>query len=65
AALCRMDIGVHQLTVEAILNRDRRSVYQALMLDPLTSSVLTIDQIEAVVDELVEMQQEYLGEYLS
>ena len=64
AAMCQMDISVHQLAVEAILERDRRRVYWALMMDPLTHSRLTIDQIEAVVDELVDGQQEYLGEYL-
>ena len=64
AALCRMEIHVHQLAVEAVLERDRRKVYQALMMDPLTHSVLTLDQIEAVVDELIAGQQEWLGEVL-
>ena len=64
AAMCRMEIHVHQLAVEAILERDRRKVYQALMMDPLTHSVMTIDQMEALVDELIAGQQEWLGEYL-
>ena len=64
AAMCRMEINVHQLAVEAILERDRRKVYQALMMDPLTHSVMTIDEIESMVDELVEGQEEWLGEYL-
>jgi len=64
AALCRMEIHVHQLAVEAILERDRTRVYQALMMDPLTHSVMTIDQMESLVDELIAGQQEWLGEYL-
>ena len=64
AALCRMEINVHQLAVEAILERDRRKVYQALMMDPLTHSVMTIDQMEQLVDELIAGQQEWLGEHL-
>lgn len=64
AALCQMNINVHQLAVEAILNKDRRYVYWALMADPATHSQLTIDQMEQVVDELIAMQEEYLGEYL-
>ena len=64
AAMCQMNISVHQLAVEAILERDRRRVYWSLMMDPLTHSRLTIDQIEAVVDELVNGQQDYLGAYL-
>lgn len=64
ANMCQMDINVHQLAVEAILNKSRRSVYHALMMDPSTHSVLTIDEIEAVVDELVEKQKPYLGKHL-
>ena len=64
AALCRMEIHGHQLAVEAILERDRRKVYHALMMDPLTHSVMTIDQMESLVDELIAGQQEWLGEYL-
>ncbi|NOZ22558.1 MAG: alpha-galactosidase [Planctomycetes bacterium] len=64
AALCMMNIHVHQLAVEAILKKSRRSVYWALMMDPLTHSVLTIDQIEEVVDTLVARQPEYLGKHL-
>ena len=64
AAMCNMNINVHKLTVEAILKKDRRYVYWALMMDPLTHSVLNLDQIETVVDELIDRQQEYLGEYL-
>jgi len=64
AALCTSNLLVHQLAVEAILEKSRRKVYQALMMDPLTSSLLTLDQIEAVVDELVERQPEYLGKWL-
>ena len=64
AAMCRMDINVHQLAVEAILKRSRKSVYWALMMDPLTHSVLTIDQIEEVVDTLIDGQPNYLGKIL-
>jgi len=64
AAMCTMEIHVHQLAVEAILERDRHKVYQALMMDPLTHSVMTIDQVESLVDELIAGQQEWLGQYL-
>ena len=64
AALCTMEIHVHQLAVEAILERSRRKVYQALMMDPLTHSVMTLDDIEAMVDELVDGQRRWLGRWL-
>ncbi|OPZ22996.1 MAG: Alpha-galactosidase [candidate division BRC1 bacterium ADurb.BinA364] len=64
AALNTMEINVHQLAVEAILKRSRRAVVHALMMDPLTHSMMTIDQMEDVVDTLVEKQKAYLGKYL-
>lgn len=64
AALCTTNILVHQQAVEAILLKSRRKVYQALMLDPLTHTKLDLDQIEAIVDELVDKQKSYLGKYL-
>ncbi|MGE5549682.1 MAG: alpha-galactosidase [Bacteroidota bacterium] len=64
AALCRSNINVHQLAVEAVLNKDRKSVYWALMMDPATHSVLTLDQMQEVADALIAKHQEYLGEYI-
>jgi len=61
AGLCRMDISVHQLAVEAVLESDRTKVVQALMMDPLTHSRLTLDDMQRVTDELISEQQEYLG----
>ncbi len=64
AALNAMEINVHQLAVEGMLKRDRRYIYWALMMDPLTHSALDIDQMEHVVDELIEVHSEYLKGYL-
>ncbi len=64
AALCTTNILVHQQAVEAILTKSRRKVLYALMLDPLTHTKLDLDQMEAIVDELVDKQKEYLGKYL-
>lgn len=64
AALCSMEIAGHRLALEAILEADRRKVYQALMMDPLTHSVMDIDEMEQLVDELIAGQEEWLGKYL-
>ena len=63
AALCQMNVHVHQLAVEAFLEKDIRKVCLALMMDPLTHSRLTIDEIEDVVYGLIRQQQSYLGKY--
>jgi alpha-galactosidase len=54
AALNRTNINVQLLTIEAALSRSREAVYQAAMLDPHTASELTLDQIRALCDELLE-----------
>lgn len=53
AALDRTNINVQELTVLAALEGNREYVYQAAMLDPHTSSVLSLDEIVAMVDELI------------
>ena len=54
AALNRTMVGVADLTVQAVLEGRRDHVYQAVMLDPNAGATLTIAQIHAMVDELIE-----------
>ena len=54
AAYNRTNINVHLLTIEAVLQLRRDRIYQAAMLDPHTSSQLTIDQIRSLCDDLIE-----------
>ena len=64
AALMRTNVNVQELVVEAILQQKREHVYHAAMLDPHTASVLDIEQIYAMVDELLIAHKPYLPEYL-
>ncbi|TVR90922.1 MAG: alpha-glucosidase/alpha-galactosidase [Trueperaceae bacterium] len=52
-ALMRTNVNVQELTVAAILQGKREHVYHAAMLDPHTSSELTLDAIHALVDDLL------------
>jgi alpha-galactosidase len=54
AALMQTNINVQALTVEAALTHKREHVYHAAMLDPHTAAELSLDQIVALVDELLE-----------
>ena len=63
AALNQTNINVQLLTIEAAIQRSRQLVYNAAMLDPHTGSELSLDDIQAMVDELLEAEKEYLGEY--
>lgn len=63
AALNRTNINVQLLTIEAALTRKKEHVYQAAMLDPHTSSELSIDDIVSLCDELFEAHRDWLPEY--
>lgn len=54
AALNRTNINVQLLTIEAALTGKRDAVYHAAMLDPHTGSELTLDEIRALCDDLID-----------
>jgi alpha-galactosidase len=63
AALMQTNINVQSLTVEAALTQKREHIYHAAMLDPHTAAELSIDQIYAMVDELIAAHGSYLPAY--
>lgn len=63
AALMQTNINVQALTVEAALTRKREYIYHAAMLDPHTAAELTLDQIWAMVDELIAAHGAWLPAY--
>ncbi|HYN88554.1 MAG TPA: alpha-glucosidase/alpha-galactosidase [Ardenticatenaceae bacterium] len=63
AALMQTNVNVQGLTVEAALTGKREHNYHAAMLDPHTAAELDLDQIWALVDELVEAHGEWLPVY--
>ncbi len=52
AAVTRTNVNVQELAVQAALSGERAHVYHAVMLDPLTSGLLALDQIRAMTNEL-------------
>ncbi len=65
AALCQSNINVQDLTVAAALTKRREHIYHAVMLDPHTATVLTLDKIWAMCDELIAEHQKHglLGDF--
>lgn len=57
AAICRSNINVQELTVEAALTGKREHIYHAVMMDPNTAATLTLDKIWAMCDDLIEAHQ--------
>lgn len=59
ASLCRTNINVQELTVEAALTNKREHIYHAVMLDPHAATVLTLDKVWEMCDELIAAHQKH------
>lgn len=63
AAMNMTNINVQLMTIEAAVTKKKDAIYQAAMLDPHTSSELSIDDIVKMCDELIEAHGDYLPKY--
>ena len=63
AALNRTNINVQLMTIEAARTLKKEHIYQAVMLDPHTSAELSIDDIVAMCDDLIEAHGNWLPKF--
>jgi len=63
AGLMRTNINVQELTVRALMDEKREHLYHAAMLDPHTAAELDLDQIWALVDDLLAAHGEMIPEW--
>ncbi|MDU4889720.1 MAG: alpha-glucosidase/alpha-galactosidase [Clostridium sp.] len=63
AAMNMTNINPQLLTIEAAVTKKKEHIYQAAMLDPHTAAELSIDDIIAMCDELIEAHGEYMKDY--
>ncbi|MDR1899346.1 MAG: alpha-glucosidase/alpha-galactosidase [Treponema sp.] len=63
AAMNMSNINVQLLTIEAARTRKKEHVYHAAMMDPHTQSELSLDEIVAMVDELIEAHGDWLPKF--
>lgn len=63
AAMNRTNINVQLLTIQAAVTRKKDYIYQAAMMDPHCQSELSIDDIVALCDDLIEAHKGWLPEY--
>lgn len=54
AALNMSNVQCQLLTIEAAVTKKREHIYHAAMLDPHTAAVLSLDDIVAMCDEMIE-----------
>jgi alpha-galactosidase len=63
AAMNMTNINAQLMTIEAARTRKKEDIYRAAMLDPHTAAELSIDQIVAMCDELIEAHGDYMKYY--
>jgi len=57
------NVMVEEMAVEAALTGDPRLVYHAIASDPLTAAVLSLAEIETMVNEMLAQNQPYLPHF--
>ena len=60
AELCRREIAVSQLCVDAAVHGDRQAALQCLLLDPV---VTDLDVAQQILDDYLETYREYLPQF--
>ena len=63
AGLNRTNINVPEMAVRGIVEKDKTKIFKSLLLDPLTSAILTIDETRQMAEELFQVSSEYLRDF--
>lgn len=63
AAINRTNINVQLLTIQAAHTHKKEDLYMAAMMDPHTAAELTMDEIRAMCDEMLEAHKDWMPAY--
>ncbi|HOA55115.1 MAG TPA: alpha-galactosidase [Clostridiales bacterium] len=63
AVLLNTSARCEELAVEGAITGDPRKVFHAVCFDPLTSAVLSLDEIKQMVDEMFEANRDWLPQF--
>lgn len=63
AAMNMTNINAQLMTIEAARTRKKEDIYRAAMLDPLTAAELSVDDIVAMCDEMIEAHGDFMAMY--
>ncbi|MCL2491653.1 MAG: alpha-glucosidase/alpha-galactosidase [Coriobacteriia bacterium] len=61
AILINTSARCEELAIDAAIEGDAWKVFQAILFDPLTSAVLSMDETKQLVREMLEQNKDYLG----
>jgi len=60
ATLIRTQLSIQRLITEAYRTRSKKLLLQALLLDPVVNSITGAEEL---LDEMLELQQEFLPDF--
>mgnify|MGYP003772649635 CR=1 FL=1 len=63
AALNITNVNEQYMAVRGALEGDRQMVFWAIANDPLTQAVCSLDEIQAMVDEMFEAEKKWLPQF--
>lgn len=63
AILVNTTARIESLVIEAAIRKSKELVYRAVYMDPLSSAVCSLDEIQNMCDELFEINKDFLGDY--
>ena len=61
AILNNISARCEELVVESCRKKDRHGIFQAIAFDPLTSAVLSLDEIQEMTNEMFEANRDYIN----
>lgn len=61
AAVMTPHIFLHEMAIDAVFRKSRRSLLMALQADPLTGAILTLPEIKDMFNELCEENKDYMA----
>ncbi len=65
AALVNISANNEEMAVQAALTGDARLVFHSICYDPLTSAVLSLEEIRTMVQEMFAVNRDYLPQFKS
>jgi len=65
AALCSISAQNEEMAVESALTGDPRPAFWSICYDPLTSAVLSLEEIRSMVRDMFAVNKDYLPQYKS
>ena len=63
AVLVNTSARCEELAVQGLIDGDRRKIFHAILFDPLTSAVLSMQETQDMVDEMFEANKDYLQQF--